>query len=63
MCPPAAQEASPMVKVLVTAAVVAFLLFYVISFPDQAANMVHDVWHVTVGAAHGIGHFFNKLSS
>jgi hypothetical protein len=56
-------EAPPMVKVVLAAAVAAFLLFYVISFPDQAANIVHDIWSLLVSAAHGIGRFFNQVAT
>lgn len=52
-----------MVKVVLAAAVAAFLLFYVISFPDQAANIVHDIWSLLVSAAHGIGRFFNQVAT
>jgi hypothetical protein len=51
------------VKVVIPVAVIAFLLFYIISFPDQAANIVHDIWNLLVSAAHGIGRFFNKVAS
>jgi len=50
-------------KLVVTAAVVIFLVFYMMTSPDQAANIVHHSWHGAVNVAHGIGGFLNKLSS
>lgn len=52
-----------MVKLAVVGIVSAFVLFYVMTSPDQAASIVHNVWHTTVNGAHGIGHFVDKLSS
>lgn len=50
-------------KLVVTGAVVIFLIFYIMTSPDQAANIVHSSWHTAVNVAHGIGSFVNKLSS
>ena len=50
-------------KVLVTGAVLAFLIYYVMTSPDQAANIFHSGWESVVSIAHGVGHFVNKLSS
>jgi hypothetical protein len=50
-------------KLVVTGAVVIFLIFYIMTSPDQAANIVHHSWHAAVNVAHGIGGFVNKLSS
>lgn len=52
-----------MAKFAIVAIVGLFVLFYIITSPDQAANMVHGVWHGAVTMAHGIGHFFDKLAS
>lgn len=53
----------PMVKIAIAALVGAFVLFYIITSPDHAASMADGAWHVTVNIAHGIGRFFDKLSS
>jgi len=51
------------VKLVVPGIVVAFLLFYIVTSPDQAANIVHGTWHVAVNVAHGVGGFINKLAA
>jgi hypothetical protein len=48
---------------IATALVVAFLIFYIMTSPSQAANIVHATWHVAVNVAHGVGSFVDKLSS
>jgi multisubunit Na+/H+ antiporter MnhB subunit len=53
----------PVVKVAIAAVVGAFVLFYIITSPNHAADIAESTWHVTVNIAHGIGHFFDKLSS
>ncbi len=50
-------------KLVVGGAVVVFLIFYIMTSPTQAANIVHHSWHAAVGVAHGFGTFVNKLSS
>ncbi|MCW2594318.1 MAG: hypothetical protein JWR06_287 [Jatrophihabitans sp.] len=52
-----------MAKLVISGLIVAFVLFYVITSPNNAANIVTAAWHVAVTVAHGIGNFFNKLSS
>lgn len=52
-----------MVKTVVGGAVVAFLVFYVMTSPDQAATITHSAWALVVNLAHGIGDFVNKLAS
>lgn len=52
-----------MVKVAIAALVGVFVLFYVISSPDHAASIAEGAWHLTQSVAHGIGRFFDKLSS
>jgi hypothetical protein len=52
-----------MVKVAIAVVLAAFLVFYIMTSPDQAADIVHNVWKVTVNVAHGVGHFFDKLAS
>lgn len=43
--------------------VIAFLVFYIITSPDQAANIAGAGWQAVVGIAHGIGRFVNKLAT
>jgi hypothetical protein len=50
-------------KVVLIGIVCAFLIFYVMTSPDQAANIVHSSWHVAVNVAHGVGSFVDKLAS
>lgn len=52
-----------MTKVAIGGLLVAFLVFYVVTSPDQAANVFHASWHAVVNVAHGVGKFFDKLSS
>jgi hypothetical protein len=52
-----------MVKVAVVGAVGAFVVFYLLTSPDNAANIVHHSWAGVVKVAHGIGHFVDKLTS
>ncbi len=52
-----------MVKVAIAALVGAFVLFYIITSPSNAADIAESAWHVMVNIAHGIGNFFDKLSS
>jgi hypothetical protein len=51
------------VKKVVTWLIVAFLIFYVMTSPDHAANIVHGTWHIAVRVAHGVGGFLNRLAS
>ena len=48
----------------------AFVIFYIITSPDQAAHIAQGIGHLIAGAghlvsymAHGLGRFINKLSS
>lgn len=50
-------------KLLVAGVVVALLLFYIITSPDNAANIANSAWDGIVDIAHGIGRFVDKLSS
>lgn len=52
-----------MVKVAIGGVVAAFLVFYIMTSPDQAAEIAHNVWKLTVDIAHGVGNFFDKLVS
>jgi hypothetical protein len=51
------------VKLVVAGIIVAFVIFYIMTSPDQAANIFHTGWHSAVNVAHGIGNFVNKLAS
>lgn len=51
------------VKSTIGVLVVVFVVFYAITSPDQAANIFHTAWHAVVNLAHGVGKFFDKLSS
>jgi hypothetical protein len=50
-----------MTKVAVSGALIAFLIFFAVTSPDHAANIVHSGWHALVNIAHGIGDFISKL--
>ena len=52
-----------MLKVAVVGALGAFLVFYILTSPDNAANIVHHSWHGIVHMAHGVGNFVDKLAS
>jgi hypothetical protein len=52
-----------MVKLAIAGVIGAFVLFYIMTSPDQSANMVHNSWHIAVNVAHGIGKFFDKVAS
>jgi hypothetical protein len=54
-------EVSVDTKKLVTAAVVIFLLFFVVTQPTQAADITHTLWHGTVNVAHGVASFVGQL--
>jgi hypothetical protein len=50
-------------KVAVGGVLGAFVLFYILTSPDNAASMAHGVGHFVTYVAHGVGHFLDKLSS
>lgn len=52
-----------MVKIAIAGLVGAFLLFYIMTSPDQAATMVKGAGHLATNVAHGVGDFLNKLTS
>lgn len=51
------------VKSTIGIVVLVFVVFYAVTSPDQAANIFHTAWDAVVNLAHGIGKFFDKLSS
>ena len=52
-----------MVKVVIASAVVLFVVFYIVTSPDNAASMAHGAGHLVSHVAHGIGNFLDKLAS
>lgn len=50
-------------KVLVAGAVVVFVVFYIMTSPNQAAHITTGAWNTGVRVAHGLGDFVNKLAS
>ena len=50
-------------KTAIIGVLVAFLVFYIMTSPDSAANIAHSGWHSAVNIAHGVGDFVNKLAS
>lgn len=52
-----------MVKFGVAGVVVLFVLFYIITSPDNAATMAHGAGHLVSKVAHGVGNFLDKLTS
>ena len=43
--------------------VLVFIVFYVMTSPDEAANIFHTTWSSIVNLAHGIGKFLDKVTS
>jgi hypothetical protein len=56
------EEVAVVVKVAALAAI-AFVIFYIMSSPDQAAHIAKGTGHLVAHVAHGIGHFLDKLTS
>ncbi len=50
------------VKKLTLFAVVAFLIFFAVTSPDNAARIVQAIWDAIVNIANGIGEFIQRLS-
>ena len=50
-------------KVVLAGLVGAFLIFYVMTSPDQAANIAKGTGHLVTNVAHGVGTFIDKLAS
>jgi hypothetical protein len=61
--PANARGGGGVVKLVVAGVIVAFVLFYVMTSPSQAADIVHTGWNSAVNVAHGIGDFVDKLAS
>jgi hypothetical protein len=52
-----------MVKIAIAGLVGAFLIFYIMTSPDQAANITKGSWHLAASVANGVGNFVDKLAS
>jgi hypothetical protein len=52
-----------MVKKVLTWAIVAFLVFFVVSRPASAAQVVKSIGSGVLGIGQGFGDFFSKLAS
>ncbi|MGI8679486.1 MAG: hypothetical protein ACR2LX_12540 [Jatrophihabitans sp.] len=52
-----------MVKVAIAAVIGAFLVYYLLTSPDHAAEIVRGIGHFTSRLAHGVGHFIDTLAS
>jgi hypothetical protein len=50
-------------KIVIVAAVVLFVFFYIMTSPDKSADIVHNSWHAAVNVAHGLGDFLDKVAS
>ncbi len=52
-----------MVKITIAGLIGAFLIFYIMTSPDQAASIAKGIGHLTTHVAHGVGNFLDKLAS
>jgi hypothetical protein len=52
-----------MVKTTIVGLVGAFLIFYIMTSPDQAADIARGTGHLASSVAHGIANFVDKLAS
>ena len=52
-----------MVKIASLGLVGAFLIFYIMSSPNQAADIATGIGHLASSVAHGVGQFIDKLAS
>jgi hypothetical protein len=50
-------------KFVIGGVVVLFVIFYIMTSPDQAASIAHGTGHLVSHVAHGIGKFLDKLAS
>jgi NADH:ubiquinone oxidoreductase subunit 6 (subunit J) len=50
-------------KIVIVGAVVLFIIFYIMTSPDQSADIVHNSWDAAVNVAHGLGTFIDKVAS
>ena len=52
-----------MVKIAMAGLVGAFVIFYIMTSPDQAADIAKGIGHLTTHVAHGVGDFLDKMTS
>jgi hypothetical protein len=52
-----------MVKLAIAALLGAFLIFYIMTSPDQAADIAKGIGQLASDVAHGVGNFIDKLDS
>ena len=52
-----------MAKIAIAGVIGAFLIFYIMTSPDQAAHIATGTGHFVDHLAHGIARFVNKLAS
>ena len=52
-----------MVRIAIIGLVGAFVIFYIMTSPDQAATIVKGTGHLATSVAHGVGNFLDKLAS
>lgn len=57
------EAAVRLVRVGFSGLVVAFVVFFIMTSPDAAANIFHASWKLLVNIAHGIRTFVNKLAA
>ncbi len=50
-------------KTATTAVIVAFVIYFVLTSPDNAARIADGAWNTVVHIAHGLNTFIDKLSS
>lgn len=48
-------------KKIAGVAAAAFVIFFVVTQPTDAADITHTLWHGTVNVAHGVANFVNQL--
>jgi hypothetical protein len=47
---------------VLSGAIIAFLVFFIVTQPQHSADIIHTAWRALVNIAHGIGDFVAKLS-
>lgn len=50
-------------KTGVTAVIIAFVIFFIMSSPDNAATIAHNAWGLVENVAQGLKDFINKLTA
>jgi uncharacterized membrane protein YgaE (UPF0421/DUF939 family) len=52
-----------MVKITIVGLVVAFLIYFIMTSPDEAVHIAKGTGHLAANVAHGIANFVDKLAS